>query len=516
VTDSRATRVTLFEDRAEVVREATADVPAGVAWVTVTGLSLFVDDSSLVASTTASGARVIGARIRRTLRQVPAADPAEIGALEAELVRLRGLRVAADWEVHRLSTANWRTDQLVQRWEKSLARVRATDLLPVRRAREALDADAVRHLDGAAAAKARLEQAQLDEARAEKRLAVARTTSPRYESNAEVQVESDAARSVPLSLLYRVPAALWRPEHAARLVEDKIELATVGVVWQATGEDWSGVTLRLSTARPTQQAAAPLVIEDRLHLRKKADKTVHVEARDQTIAKAGVAGGTREVDEMPGVDDGGEPRWYESLSPVSVRSDGQPMRVALGTRDRGGGALEPLVRILPAAVERVAYPEQTIAVHRKATATLTGGEPLLAGPVRLARGGTFVGRGKTGFISPGEPFELGFGADDTLRVRRRVDEERETGSITGRTKLTRTVHLYVSNLGTEAAQLVVVERIPVSEIGDVSVELVDAGGGKLDAKDGFVRLPLTVPPRDSKHAKLAYKVEWGSKVQLSL
>jgi len=164
----------------------------------------------------------------------------------------------------------------------------------------------------------------------------------------------------------------------------------------------------------------------------------------------------------------------------------------------------------------VAYPEETILVHRKATATLSGGEPLLAGPVRLARAGSFVGRGKTGFVAPGEPFEMGFGADDTLRVRRRVDEERETATLTGRTKLTRKVHLFVSNFGPEPAQLTVVERIPVSEIGDVSVEVVDAGGGKLDAKDGFVKIPVSIPARDAKHLELKYRVEWGSKVSLSL
>jgi uncharacterized protein (TIGR02231 family) len=509
VTDSRATRVTLFEDRAEVVRVATADIPAGTSWLAVAGLSLYVDDSSLVGSTTAEGARVIGARVKRTLREAPAAAPAEIEAIEAELVRLRGLRVAAEQEVARATAAVDRVDELAVRWERQLARLRTTDLAAATRARHEVDVATTRALDARAAGQARLEQARLDEKRAEQRLALARTAAPRYESHAEVQVESDAARAIPLQLVYRVPAALWRPEHAARLDGDVIELATVGVVWQATGETWENVTVRLSTARPTQQAAAPLVQEDRLVLKKKVDKVVHVEARDQTVAQVG-ADGAREVEEMPGVDDGGEPRWYESLAPVTVPSDGQPVRVALGVRG------EPLVRRLPAEVEKIAYPELGVTVHRKAKATLTGGEPLLAGPVRLARGTAFVGRGKTGFVSPGEPLELGFGVDDTLRVRRRLDLNREVAALTGRTKLTRSIRVFVSNFGKDAAELVVLERLPVSEIADVAVELLDPGGGKLDRADGFLRIPVTVQPGDSRELVFHYRIEWPSKVSLAL
>ncbi|MDP3220254.1 MAG: DUF4140 domain-containing protein, partial [Deltaproteobacteria bacterium] len=64
---SEAVRVTLFEDRAEVVRRATCAVPAGVSWVAVAGVTPALDDPSLVAGVVGDGARVIATRVVRAI-----------------------------------------------------------------------------------------------------------------------------------------------------------------------------------------------------------------------------------------------------------------------------------------------------------------------------------------------------------------------------------------------------------------------------------------------------------------
>jgi uncharacterized protein (TIGR02231 family) len=206
---------------------------------------------------------------------------------------------------------------------------------------------------------------------------------------------------------------------------------------------------------------------------------------------------------MPGVDDGGEPRAFTAAQPVTIASTGQPFRVELG-------ALR-----LPCTVELVALPELDAAAHVRATATLASGWPLLAGPVRLARGASLVGRTRIGFVGQGEPFELGFGTDDAIRVRRRVDDRRDTG-VTGTQKLNRTVHLYLSNLGAEPRRLAVVERVPVSELEEVTVKVTAAGGAVVDEQDGFARFAVELPGNGTRELELAYRVEARANVQLSL
>lgn len=53
-----------------------------------------------------------------------------------------------------------------------------------------------------------------------------------------------------------------------------------------------------------------------------------IEAREQAIAVAGLGRGQGAVEEMSGVDDGGEPLVFEtSPPPTTVPSNGQPLRI---------------------------------------------------------------------------------------------------------------------------------------------------------------------------------------------
>jgi uncharacterized protein (TIGR02231 family) len=511
VATSEVGRVTFFEDRAEIGRRARVALPPGIHRVVVEGLALAADDASLVAGIAGDRARVVAARIVRRTRQAPAASAAEIEAIEADLEAARGRRVATERALARAQSEETRLRGLLAVWTQGLRRVPAGGAAEAGRwrgAHDAVDAALTRALDEVAARKLELEQARLDEQRAQGRLDLARTLVPRYEASAEIQVEVTSGGPIDIDLVYRTPGALWRPEHLARLLGGanghELHIRTSATVWQRTGEDWRDVACRFSTARPAQAAAPPLLADDRLSLQRRQEKTVTVEAREQTIQLAGLDRGAREVDEMPGVEDGGVPLWFEAARKVTIPSDGQPFRVEIHE-----------VR-LPCAVDLVVYPERGETAHLRATATLTGDRPLLAGPVRLARDGSLVGRGRTAFVGQGEPFELGFGADDGVRVRRRVDEQRETTAVIGTQKLTRKVELYLSNLGSEARRLKVVERVPVSEIGDVEIAILDRGGATIDEPDGFARFEVELPGNATRELGLSYRIQAAAKVRLTL
>jgi len=62
-----------------------------------------------------------------------------------------------------------------------------------------------------------------------------------------------------LDVEYAVPGAFWKPAYELAFDPDKgqVSLAVAGLVTQATGEDWDGVKLRLSTAIPGQDIDLP-------------------------------------------------------------------------------------------------------------------------------------------------------------------------------------------------------------------------------------------------------------------
>lgn len=514
---SSAVRVTLFEDRAEVLRRTSFSVKSGVFTGVCAGISMLVDDGTVQAHVVGGSARVFSVRVIRRMFLEKALGREEIEALE-KAVRDNRLRMSsADQAIERTQRALQHHYQFSDQWIKSVAHgpkngADAKVIQEYRDAWRAIDAAASNTLAELDKARGERLQAERDLKAAQRRLGEGQIESPRYEALVEVEIEAQEAGDVAVEFSYRVPCALWRPEHLARLVQEKpdskagkIEIVTYAVAWQNTGEAWKDVEVRFSTARPAKAASPPLLSDDVLQSRRKTDeerRQVVIEAREQNIGMAGLEHGHREVAEMPGVDDGGEPLHYTGKEKVTLPSNGRPFRVEIGRTN------------VPAEVSRVLMATRSPAAHIRATATLAGTGPLLAGPVRLARGSSMVGRAKTDFVGKGEPFELGFGPDDGIRVRRKEDEERETQALTGSQRVRRKVSLFLSNLSGSSRSVLVNERIPVSEIDEVEIQLLDPGGFKLDAKDGFLRTVVEVAPRATKVMKFSYEVRAGSKVVL--
>lgn len=509
---STVTRVTLFEDRAEVLRQARCAVPAGVSWVRLAGVATMVADSSVLPRVSGGSARVLLSRVVRRVREVPLCDESEVKNAEADCRAAVARRVAAERSLECATAQDARTAALLAAWVAALRlvpRQARNGLAGLRTAYGLLCGAQKKSLDGVAAAKAELAAAALDEARAKLRRQLASRTEPRFEAAIELQIEAAAPCELAIEVAYRTPCALWRPEHLGRLANRadgmQLHITTWATVWQCTGEDWREVQLRFSTARPAQAATPPLLSEDNLRLRRKTDmerRNVVVEVREQAIATAGLGRGQNAVEEMPGVDDGGEPLYFEAQRPTTVPSTGQPLRVEIANLS------------LPCQVERVAYPERGQAVHLRATATLSGPRPLLAGPIAVARGTELCGRGRIGFVGRGEPFELGCGVDDGLRVRRQIEESRETTPVVGTQKIARTIRLYVSNLSSQPRRLLVCERVPVSELRDVEVTLGPASGMRYDPKDGFAHFDLDLEGRATCELALSYRIEAAARVIL--
>lgn len=507
---TRATRVTFFEDRAEVVRSAKIAIPEGISTVVLSGVSVAVDDPSLLARVSGDGARAVSARVVRAVKHDTQGDSAEIDAREADVRAARQRCAEVERTLVRAQAEQMRAGALGDRWMEAFQRVPREAASEVGRWRSAYDkvSEALtRALDRVNAQESLLEQCRLDLTRAHERVVAARAVSTRYDAAVEVQIESARAQECVVELTYRVPCALWRPEHQARLTESEgqraLTIRTWATAWQRTGETWRDVRCRFSTARPAQAAEAPAVHDDVLQLRRKSDaerRTVVVEARDQSVAITTSGGGARKVDEMPGVEDGGDALWFDARETATLVSDGQPVRMLVSEVE------------LACTVDRVCWPERSPTVHIRARATMAGPTPLLAGPVALGRGTELVGRGKTGFVGRGEPLELGLGVDDGVRVRRATEERRETTPVLGTQKITRTVKLFVSNLSSAPRTLSVIERVPVSEVKEVEVFVSVPQGARHDARDGFITWELNLSADQTTELTLSYRIECGPRV----
>ncbi|MFI1582231.1 DUF4139 domain-containing protein [Embleya sp. NPDC020630] len=513
------TAVTCLEDRAQVTRSGRIVLTEGVQRVLIGPVTPLAVDRSLRAEVVADDgtATAIDARVLRTYTPEPANGPGpdaselrrlvhELSTKDNELTRreerLRGrlaLITRAEQELRREiveHTGYGTTDP--QRWAGEL------DRLSAEAEQRFADLHALTEEKSALIRRSRDAQAALD---------LAERAPEELTATVEVVIDADRAGSAELRVTHLVPCALWRPAYRATLASDRrsIELECDAMVWQRTGEDWSGVALSLSTARPTLAARPPSLVEDRLTLRERSQeekKQVEVDLREEDIAAVGkVAAGSSGSAELPGVDDGGEVRVLAAPGPVKVPGDGRPHRVRLTTFSAD------------CTPEAACAPELSEYVSQVVRFANDAGHVLLAGPVELVRGSGYVGRGQLDFAAPGEEVRLPFGSEDDFRVVREVTESRTTAGLTGRTVITRTVTVFVSHIAAPGAEVpgtvVLRERVPVSEVSAVEVKVRrDLSEPAPDAVDdqGIVRYDVALSAGERRRLTLVYELHASGKV----
>ena len=505
--------VTVLEDRAHVVRRGAVELLAGMTRLRVTGVAPVLADKTLCAAVVRVGQklgdpsreRVNDVRVKRARRVLAEDQPQQRAALTTELeqeaqtlarmqarhaqlcARQQGVEAVAEVTMTDIGVDVSHGQANAERWLAQLAEITAQEA-GIRERRVALE----------------LEIAEQDElvARLRRRASATAQVSDTAAAEVVVEVWTAAAGQYQVQVDYIVPGACWRPYHRAQLVElvagkePVLHFASEGCVWQNTGEDWHEVQLVFSTERPSLGMEPPPLTSEVLHAQRRSESLV-VEAREQEVQTTGLGAAKQRSPQVPGIDDGGEPLKLRSPAKASVAADGRPHRVPL------------MAFTSPTGIEQVSMPELAEAVVLKSTHVNRSQLPILAGPVDLVREGGFVGRSALLFIAPGENFAIGWGPDGAVRVRRSVELGKEDRSaLSSWTTQVHLVKIQLSNLGPQAREIVVRERVPVSEIEKLRVEVDPAGTSDQQRADnnGFVRWQVLLPGFGRRTVELKYVV----------
>jgi hypothetical protein len=255
--ESRIEQVTIYARGAVVRRVATATAPGTVR---IAGLPLAVIDDTV-------RVEVEGGPVAATIRTGTDA-PEETEAEESPALRAARRREAiATAEVVRLETALERlaqapviadVDEPPPAWSAVVA-ARA-QLIEVRAARE----QALR--EGLSAGRRELDAAHRDlEVIATREALQGTAKGPKlHELRKHVELELTGRGTGTIRLEYQVAAARWAPSYVARLDGTQTRFELRAVVAQDSGEDWTGVSLRLSTAEPARFAPLPELAAQRI------------------------------------------------------------------------------------------------------------------------------------------------------------------------------------------------------------------------------------------------------------
>ncbi|HET6372464.1 MAG TPA: DUF4139 domain-containing protein [Candidatus Polarisedimenticolia bacterium] len=521
---SRIVEVTVFPDRAEVMREVRLELPAGVTSVSFPGLPWSVETDSL--RVTAKGVpAALGAVELKEAARAPVETPDFIAArddvhrLEMDLAGLASQAAIAN-EMREFigslkATAAQRESERLGEGRPDPASLQATYAL-VKTSLQELARDDLARTEG----QLKL-QKEIDVARA--RLASLRPAGAIRSRVAAVEVETDRAGPLTLRIAYLAPGASWRPAYRASLdaASGEIQLDSEAVVEQTTGEDWTGVSLKLSTAAPARGVTPPELTSWLLRPVELLAQAVggFADALPSSVAgnldmlrmKSDVADDERKVmspakEEVAArVDAGIVHTAYNVAFTVAGRSD-----VPADGREHRVGLRQETI---PARLEYRSVPPLGEAAYLLARGTAPGGYPLLAGPVHVFTDGAYLGVHSLPETAPGAELTLPFGADNRIRVERTpLPQARSHEGFIGRDRqITYAFHTTVENLRDRAAGVIVQDRIPVSEDERITVERGrQSTPGAVDVADrpGIIEWKLDLKPGEKRELTLTYSVRF--------
>ncbi len=348
------------------------------------------------------------------------------------------------------------------------------------------------------------------------------------QTEVKVFVVAGAALDADLTVRYQVRNASWTPRYDARLATGSktapplLELARRADIVQRTGESWDNIALLLSTTRPTANAAAPVIDTvtvdfepEARDVRRRAPPPPAPMANFDGLGDAQEIcshGATRRRARARGAGRRRR-RARRDRRRRAVPSRIQCARPAHGAADRRGQTRLPAAGRHRAGAHRSHRAQARRQGLSLCQADPAEGLPAVAGAVALFRDGTFVGTGALPVLSPGEEHELGFGADDQVRVRHAIADEKrgETGLISSARTDSRNYRITVKNMHERAVELVIHDQIPVSQNDDIKVELVGPAQPTkkdIDGKRGVMAFESKLEPEEERLVEFGYRVIW--------
>ncbi len=574
--NGRVTAVTLYRGQAQVTRAIPIDGEAGSMEVVVGNLPEQVVPNSLFAE----GGDAVEIRAVRFRERAVGEEPREeVRQLDREILDVQR---QIDLTSKRQALLGKRAEYL-GKLEGFVAPTAQADLTS-----GVLDAEALERLTSFAFAQhEKIAQEEVDLAKQaydlneqlqllQRKRAEITAGASRTEREAVLFLQKQAPGGAEVRLNYLVSNCGWSPAYTVRSEADrkKVRIEYNALIQQLSGEDWTDVTLTLSTASPALGAAGPGLAPFHVTLASHAQSAPNAPGQEPSQQAAAFGLGLSKgqvLDQIQVLNKsksdyayaGGNAVMFEeqnrfnwslndaacAVQQLEINGDATTLSVlrsgatenangpSLSYRLNGGVSLasrsdQQMVRIMHTDMEsrfyHVAVPVLTSYVYREAELMNSSDEDLLAGPITVYLDGRFVGQGEIPTVARGETFVVGFGADPQLRGRRELADKQD--DVQGGNRETRfDYRLVVENFSGQATPVRVLDRLPHAENGeDIRVTLAKTSDpiseDKLYLREerpmGLLRWDIEVPAKaageDARLIEYRYAVEYDRQYVVSL
>ena len=346
-------------------------------------------------------------------------------------------------------------------------------------------------------------------------------TSHSHQSfNIIVAIEPSGSGNFELEISYVVMGARWTPLYDLRVntTNNQINLNYLAEVNQNTGEDWTGVALTLSTAKPGMGTLPPKLepwFIDTVHP-KSAQTPEFMRTRSPQTAEPDRAAAPERAFAMMALSDAAAAP--ESIAAqtatATVSKEGGTVSFQVGgnTKIPSDGTPHKVMVFrenYPFKPEYIAVPRLVSFAYLQAVVVnpLTGAT-LLPGKANIFRDNTFVGTVQLENISPGQEYKVNLGIDERLKIERELVERQVDKKLIGQQRrMSYAYRLNVTNLHQVQVHLTLQEQLPVSRNEQIKVRLTLTNPKIVAGEMGLLEWIMSLQPQAKQELYYQFVVE---------
>jgi len=315
----------------------------------------------------------------------------------------------------------------------------------------------------------------------------------------------DDYMQITLLFSYVVNRAGWFPQYDIRADSSaKVAFDCFATIRQATGEDWKGINIEISTAKPFVYGEAPVLspwLVDIYHPRpvmsKSALRRDFEEVQPMMAMEKGSEAATDRDYEQPQVKS--ETSSFSFVLPrkVDVPSDNQPHKILIAFARQD------------TRFNYYAVPKLSRYSYLRTDFQNQFQFPLLKGPLNIFLDNRLVGTSSINKnILPNEEISMSLGVDEGIKVEKKLIKKfTEYAAFTKETTVNYEFVIDVINGKDREISLTVNDNVPVSRNEQIKVELDTPKKGEARVgEDGIITWDLKLAKGEKKTLKVKFKV----------
>ncbi|MEG4803293.1 mucoidy inhibitor MuiA family protein [Microcoleus sp. ARI1-B5] len=529
IVESRISEVTAYTDRALITRRGTVALTGNERELTVASLPTTLETESVRATGAGTVAvRLLGVHTETVFHSEPAGD--RIAELTQQIQELETQKRAIEDQIASRKIQLKFVENLSEKSVGSFASNIAKQQIGLNETGELLNflgSNYKKYVSAIAQHERQQRELNKQIEALRQQLRQVQTPHSHQSFNIIVAIEPSGSGNFELEISYVVTRACWTPLYDLRVntTNNQINLNYLAEVNQKTGEDWTGVALTLSTAKPgmgtlppklqpwfidiVRPKSAPTPEFMRKQYRQTAEAEMGTdymefemenEPQSAMMAMRSAAAAPEPIAAQTAtatVSKEGSTVSFQVGGNTNIPSDGTPHKVTIFSEN------------YPSKPEYIAIPRLVSFAYLQAIVTnpMTGAT-LLPGKANIFRDNTFVGTLQLDNISQGEEFKLNLGIDEGLKIERELVERQVDKKLIGNQRRTTYAYrLIVTNLQQVPAKLTLKEQLPVSRKEQIKVRLTITNPKIVAGEMGLLEWIISLPPQAKQELYYQFVVE---------